>query len=224
MRNWRAKYGKVGDMEKRKLVIPRLVKNIAFFGFSDTDPGEELYDSAYEAAKFLAQKGYTIINGGGPGVMDASTKGAEAGGGETLTVTFDPKDAPGFEGRYVGNIPDVEIKTGNYIERMFKLLEHADFYVVFNGGTGTLSEFSTAWVLAKLYRGHHKGFVLYGDFWKAITKVLVKNMRIRKESVKLFEIVDSKEEIMEAIEKFEKQMGRLDHTHCRVCKEKAFMT
>ena len=156
--------------------------------------------------------------------MDASTKGAQAGSGETLTVTFDPKDAPGFEGQYVGNIPDVEIKTSNYIERMFKLLEYGDFFVVFKGGTGTLSEWATTWVLARLYHGHHKGFVLYGDFWRPVIEAVEKNLLIRDEEKRLFVVVTSKEEILWAIEEFEKEMSKVDHAHCKVCKERAFMT
>jgi hypothetical protein len=205
-------------------IQPRIVKKIAFFGFSETNPGEELYDSVYEAAKYLAGHGYAIVNGGGPGVMEAATKGAQAGGGQTLTVTFDPVDAPGFEGRYVANIPDEEVKTTNYIERMFKLMEHGDFYVVFNGGTGTLSEWATAWVLAKLYKGHHKEFVLYGGFWRPVVKMVEENLLIREEEKDLFSVVENKEEILEAIVRFEKKMERLDHEHCKVCKERAFMT
>lgn len=201
-----------------------LVKNISMYGFSDTKPGEELYDSVYDCAKFLAEKGYVIVDGGGPGVMQAATTGAESVGGRTVTVTFDPVNAPGFEGRYVKNVPDLEIKTDNYVERMFKLMEQGDFYVVFRGGTGTLSEFATAWVLAKLYKGHHKGFVLYGDFWKPIVDVLIDKMLIRDSARDVFEIVNSKEGVLEAINRFEKKMAKVDHTHCRICKEKAFMT
>jgi uncharacterized protein (TIGR00725 family) len=149
--------------------LPRpLIKNIAFFGDADTPKSDASYQDAYEIAKILAKEGYTIVNGGGPGIMDASTEGAEVVGGETLSVTFYPKDAPGFEGRYVGNVTDIEIKTGNYIERMFKLLEHGDMFIIFKGGSGTISEFGTAWVLAKIYYGHHKPFILYGDFWEDI--------------------------------------------------------
>ena len=202
----------------------RIVNNIVFFGFSNTDRGEELYDSVYDAAKFLAEKGFTIVNGGGPGVMYAATEGANDGGGHTITVTFDPKDAPGFEGRYVANIPDEEVKTKNYIERMFKLMEHGDFYVVFNGGTGTLSEFATSWVLARLYKGHHKEFVLYGGFWRPVVEAIENNMLIREEEKDLFKVIETKEEILDAIKDFEERMGQLDHTHCKVCKERAFMT
>jgi len=205
--------------------LPRpLIKNIAFFGDADAPKTSKLYKDAFEIAQIVAREGYTIVNGGGPGVMDASTKGAEAGGGETLTVTFYPKNATGFEGRYVGNVPDVEIKTTNYIERMFKLIEHADFYIIFQGGTGTISEFGTAWVLAKLYYGHHKPFILYGSFWKDVITSLKKHLSISKEELDVFEIVEKKEDILPTIEKFEEKLMKIDHTHCKICSEKAFMT
>ncbi|MBU1085526.1 MAG: LOG family protein [Candidatus Beckwithbacteria bacterium] len=187
------------------MTLGGFIKNIAFFGYSDFKESSKEYKQAFKAAQVLAKKGYTIVNGGGPGIMDASTQGAESVDGETLAITFNPKDAPGFEGRYVANRVDKEIKTKNYIERMFKLMEHADCYVIFNGGTGTLSEFGTAWVLARLYYPHHKPFILYGKFWKSIIKVLMEKMKIRSEAVKVFKIVESDEEMIKAILEFEEK-------------------
>ena len=205
--------------------LPRpLIKNVAFFGDAALPKTNPVYKDAYEVAKILGQKGYTIVNGGGPGVMNASTQGAEEGGGETITVTFNPENAPGFEGRYLGNIPDTEIVTTNYIDRMFKLLEHADMFIIFKGGSGTISEFGTAWVLAKLYHGHHKPFILFGDFWKDVITALKKGLNLDKEELDVFEIVTKREDVFPTIEKFEKKLMEIDHTHCKVCKEKAFMT
>jgi len=202
----------------------RLIEQIAFFGYSDYKKNSEEYKQAFNVAQFLAKKGYTIVNGGGPGIMDASTQGAESVGGETLAVTFNPTDAPGFEGRYVANRVDKEIKTKNYIERMFKLMEHADTYIIFNGGTGTLSEFGTAWVLARLYYPHHKPFILFGSFWKKIVRVFVDNMKVREEAMRVFKIVETKEEVVEVLVEFEKEMSEFDHGHCQICQDKAFMT
>jgi uncharacterized protein (TIGR00725 family) len=202
----------------------RLIKNIAFFGFSEFKPKTYWYKEAYDTAQLLAQKGYTIVNGGGPGIMDASTQGARSVGGETLAITFTPRDAPGFEGRYLANRVDKEIKTKNYIERMFKLLEHADAFVIYKGATGTLSEFSTAWVLARLYYPHYKPFILYGKFWHEIIKVLCAKLKIRKTALKVFKIVESKGEVLESLIEFEKEMETHDHSHCKICQDKAFMT
>lgn len=183
------------------------IKNIAFLGSSETKKGERLYDTAFKVAKLLASKGYVIVNGGGPGVMDASTQGAEKVNGETLSITFYPQSASGFEGRYPKNITDREIKTGNYIERTFKLLEHGDVYIIFKGGTGTFSEFSMAWCLARLYYGIHKPFILYGKFWEEIIRYFKNNMYVRGEELKVFKIVDKEEEVLAAIDGFEKEFS-----------------
>jgi len=182
-----------------------LIQNIAFFGSSEIKEKSHLYKQVFRAAQTLAKNSYVIVDGGGPGVMDAATQGAESVNGETISITFSPKNATGFEGRYPRNITDKEIKTGNYIERMFKLLEQGDLYIIFKGGTGTLSEFSTAWCLARLYFGYHKPFILFGSFWKEIIEVLKKNLFIRDEAEDVFKIVSSTQEILEAVKELEKK-------------------
>ncbi|OGM75128.1 hypothetical protein A2382_04170 [Candidatus Woesebacteria bacterium RIFOXYB1_FULL_38_16] len=186
-----------------------LIKNIAFFGDANIPESDPVYKEAFEVAKALAEHGYTIVNGGGPGVMNASTQGAEAGSGETISVTFYPKDAPGFEGRYLSNITDKEIITSNYIERMFKLMEHAHLFIIFKGGSGTMSEFGTAWVLANIYYGHHKPFILFGDFWIEIIDALKKNLNIDQKEMAVFEIITKKEEVCATIERFEKRLKQI---------------
>lgn len=205
-------------------MIRRQIKNIAFFGFSDFSRTSADYKEAFSVARHLAKSGYTIVNGGGAGIMDAATQGAESAGGETIAITFSPKEAPGFEGRYLANRVDKEIKTTNYIDRMFKLLEHADCFLVFKGGSGTISEFGTAWVLAKLYYPHHKPFILYGKHWHKIIATLKETMKIRPVELKVFKIVENEVDVVPALIEFEKEMSGFNHDHCRICKERAFRT
>lgn len=190
--------------------MAKKIQNVAIFGGAGAETNSNLYKEVFAVAKRLAQEGYTIVNGGGPGAMLAATEGAEAVNGKTLSVTFDPKDAPGFEGRYIKNQTDKEIKTTNYIERMFTLMEHGDCYVIFNGGTGTISELGTAWCLARLYYGNHKPFILYGDFWHEIIDVINKNMMMRSNDTKVFRIVNSVEEVLEAIQEFDQEKEELE--------------
>ena len=82
-------------------------------------------------------------------------------------------------------------------------MEHGDIFVIFKGGSGTISEFGTAWVLSKLYYGHHKPFILYGNFWAEIIDILRKYMNLDKRELSVFEIVDSPKEVLAAINKFE---------------------
>ena len=144
--------------------------------------------------------------------MEAATSGAKKGDGKTISVTFDPVNAPGYEGKYVGNVTDTEVVTTNYIERMFKLMENSDMFIIFKGGSGTISEFGTAWVLAKLYYGHHKPFILYGDFWIPIIDAIRDNMNIDAKEYSVFEICRNKEEVLRTIQKFEVKIITRDHT------------
>lgn len=183
------------------------VRNIAFFGDANIKKSDPVYKAAYATAKLLAANGFTIVDGGGPGVMEAATTGAKSEDGPTLSITFDPVDAPGFEGGYLGNVSDKKIVTTNYIERMFKLMQYGDMFVMFKGGSGTISEFGTAWVLAKLYYGHHKPFILYGDFWADIIDAFRKNMNIDNSEMSVFEIVNKPEQVLKAIYKFENKIS-----------------
>lgn len=202
----------------------KIIHKIAFFGDAAVLPESDAYKMAYASAKILAGQGFVVVNGGGPGVMEAATAGAESVQGETETVTFYPKYATGFEGKYVGNKADREIATPNYIDRMFTLMAESDMFLIFQGGTGTISEFGTAWVLGKLYYGHHKPFILVGSFWRPIVYAMKENLLLDDNEMNVFEIVDDVEEILPAIEHLEWKMQQVDHSHCKVCVEGAFMT
>lgn len=199
--------------EDKKYSSKRFIKNIAFFGDADISAADETYIAAFDVAESLAKEGYVIVDGGGPGVMEAATSGAKKGEGKTIAVTFDPVNAPGFEGKYVGNVTDKEVVTTNYIERMFKLMEYGDAFIIFKGGSGTMSEFGTAWVLAKLYYGHHKPFILFGDFWIPIIDAIRDNMNIDAKEYSVFEICKTKEEVLRAVQRFEMKIATRDHTN-----------
>src|SRR3972149_2458561 len=131
-------------------------KKITIFGFADAKEGDQVWKDAFATAKLLAENGDTIVKGGGPGVMRAATLGAHAGGGKAIGVSFYPKNAPLFEGRDKTNVIDEEIVTEHYLERTRKRLKMGAADVTFRGGPGPLWVFGMAWVLARLYFGHHK--------------------------------------------------------------------
>ncbi|KKU46191.1 MAG: hypothetical protein UX62_C0017G0011 [Microgenomates group bacterium GW2011_GWA2_46_7] len=199
-------------------------KKVAFFGDAAIGENDQVYLAAYHAAKRLAKHGYTIVNGGGPGVMNAATKGAESVGGRTESVTFFPEHATGFEGRYLSNNTDREIKTDNYIERMFRLMAESDIFLIFKGGTGTISELGTAWVLAKLYYGHHKPFILVGSFWRSVIGAIHDNLLIDAKEMDVFRIVDGIDDILPRMKELERELNKVDHSHCQHCGESVFMS
>lgn len=178
-------------------------EKITIFGFADAHEDRPVWKDAYETAKLLAENGYTILNGGGPGVMKAASLGAKAANGKVIGISFYPKDAPYFEGRDKSNPVDQEIRTDNYLERTLRLINDGDAYVIFQGGTGTVSEFGMAWGLARLYFGHHKPLILYGSFWHEIMEAIAKNMFVRGEELKVYRIVNTPEEVLAEIKKLE---------------------
>ena len=192
---------------------PETINRVAIFGFADAKEGDWLYEEAKTTAEVLAKEGYIIVDGGGPGVMKAASQGAKMAGGKVIGVTFYPKDEMDFEGKDPTNEVDEEVITHNYVERTLRLLERGQIYVIFNGGTGTISEFGMAWGLARLYFGHHKPLILYGDFWKEIIEAFKKNMKIRPEELQVFKIVNSCHDVMKAITEFGQEIMEGKHEH-----------
>lgn len=182
------------------------IKTVSCLGYADALPHDQVYKDAFEVGKILAQSGYAVADGGGPGAMRAATAGAESAKGHTIGVTFYPKDITNFEGRDLNNKFDREIKTNNYLERTLKLLEVGQAYVIFKGGVGTISEFGMAWELASLYSGHSKPLILYGKFWEKIMVTLVSQMIMRPENLQVYRVVETPEEVVATLNMFEVAM------------------
>ena len=199
----------------------RLIKTVSCLGFADAKEDDPLFKEAFAVGKILAEHNYVVANGGGPGVMRATTEGAKSVNGHVVGVTFYPKDVEIFEGRDKNNLFDEEIKSDNYLSRTLKLLEVGQAYVIFRGGTGTISEFGMAWGLARLYFGHHKPLILYGKFWENIMAAFIANMRMRPEEFQVYRVVNSPEEVIKALELFEVMMQH-EEKHNFSPAEKAF--
>ena len=181
------------------------IEKIAVFGHHSTREDEPLFKDVFNTTQILARHGYTIVQGGGGGVMLAAGLGAKAGGGKTIGVTYNPTKMEGighehFEGVTQENPMDEEIVTKNYIERTLTMMDLADLYLVFNGDSGTVSEFGMAWGLAKIHFGHHKPLILYGEFWHDIMESFGSNMMISETSLSVYAIVSRPHDVVKAFE------------------------
>src|SRR3990167_1547743 len=192
---------------------PTVVDKVTFLGYADAKVADDPFRAAFEVARLCAMEGYTIVNGAGPGIMKASTLGAHKENGQAIGVTFYPDDTAIFEGRDETNQVDHLIVEKNYLERTLKLLELGQIFVIFNGGTGTISEFGMAWGLARLYFGHHKPLILYGDFWQEIIFAFTRGMYIRPEERQVYKIVNKPSQVIEAIEEFKNMVAVQKHDH-----------
>lgn len=198
------------------------IQKVTVFGYADAKPESRLYKDAFDVCKVLAQAGYTIVDGGGPGVMEAASLGAKNGGGKVIGVTLYPKDVNNYEGVSKNNPIDEEIRTSTYVERTLKLMQEGQVYVIFNGGTGTMSEFGMAWGLARIYFGHHKPLILYGNFWQKIIRVLTENLLLRPEEKQVYRIVDTPHEVLKAIKEIEFEVESEKVKDLKISGEKGF--
>lgn len=180
-------------------------KSVAFLGGAEFKPGDETYRDAYTTAKYLAQTGLIIYNGGGPGVMRASTEGAKLVGGKVIGVTYYP-DNPhtNFEGRDPKNLFDEEVVTHDYFDRTKQLLLLSDIHIVFRGGTGTISEFGMAWAASRIRCGQERPIILFGEFWKNIIANLRRYMYMRPGELRLYRIVKSPDEAVDEVKRLTK--------------------
>lgn len=180
-------------------LIDHGIKSVAIFGSADVPREHGVTQDAFALAQACAREQVRVVNGGGPGVMEAVTRGAESAGGSSLTVTFAPKNARFFEGQAHTNIADEEIFTHNYAERINALIDNSDAFVILRGGTGTLSEWSLVWLYAHIYFGYHKPFVLVGEFWHELLDVVVRHFYIEQAEMRVFRIVATTEEVLPAL-------------------------
>jgi len=198
--------------------IKRLTKKVkvAFLGGSAWEPQDQTFKDSFEVSKILAEHGYIIVNGGGPGVMRAATLGASAAGKYAQVITYHPsKTKTHYEGIDLENTFDDEIITLDYFDRTKVMLQTTDVHIVFKGSIGTLSEFGMTWVSSWIHEPNAKPIVLYGKFWKEILDVLVKNLFIVNHETDLFKICETPEEVLEYLENLgfhDKNNGNSKHT------------
>ena len=182
----------------------KVIKRVAIFGDADAKKTDQHFIDAYNTAKLLAENGYIVVNGGGPGVMLAATQGAKMGGGRVETVVLDPKKKPAnYEGTNKENddLADKIIKTKDYPSRLNKLIEVGDAFVIFDGGVGTLSEVGLTWQMAKFDYANrvHEPLIFFGDKLADIVKDLVTRLNYDPLEEKLYQVVRTPEEVLETI-------------------------
>ncbi|MCA9379271.1 methyltransferase domain-containing protein [Candidatus Dojkabacteria bacterium] len=181
----------------------RAIQYVTFFGDSALPEESQIYQDVWQTAKLLAEQGFAIVDGGGPGVMKAATDGAEAANGHTVAIYWEPKMASIFEGKNLSNLTDESDSYSNYMMRTLGLIEKGHVYVVCKGGTGTISEFGMVWALAKLYYGKHKPVILYGEFWEELIECFQKAMILDDNELGVLHYAKTPEEVLKLVEAFE---------------------
>ena len=176
---------------------------VAFFGDAMVKKTDDTYLVAVETASLLAGRGnYIIVNGGGPGIMGAATEGAKKVGGKVELVIMNPKKEPdNYEGSDKNSLEYASkiYKVDSYEKRLSKLIDIADAFVIFKGGSGTLSEVGMVWEMAKFEYGYHEPLIFVGKEWGKVVKSITENMGFENIEKRVVVTVETAEEVLRAL-------------------------
>jgi hypothetical protein len=168
---------------------------VTIFGSSRLKPGNRYYDDAVILAKKLADDGFAIITGGGPGIMEGANKGAKKGKAHSVGLNIEiPSEQ--IPNRY----QDISLSFRYFFIRKLMFIKYAIAYIIFPGGFGTMDEFFEALTLVQTKRIKSFPIILYGtEYWEGLIdwmkKTLVEQGTILREDFSLFSLVDKPEEV-----------------------------
>ena len=134
------------------------------FGSARTQPEDPLYELARTIGRKLAEAGFAVITGGGPGTMEAANRGCQEGGGLSVGCNIElPREQ--FINRYV----DLGVEFRYFFARKTMFVKYADGFVILPGGFGTLDELFEAITLIQTGKVRHFPVVLVGSsYWSGL--------------------------------------------------------
>jgi len=182
--------------------LSKLKNAVSIFGSARVTPDDPYYQKTEKLARRLAEKGFSVITGGGPGIMEAANKGAaEAGGksvGMNIRLPFEQKPNP---------YANISIDYKYFFIRKVMFVKYAVAYVIMPGGFGTMDELFEALTLIQTRRIKSFPVILMGsEYWKGLVdwlkKTMVRSGMILPEDLDFIEIIDDPDEAVRHIQKF----------------------
>ncbi len=181
--------------------LSRLGPAVTIFGSARTKPDNPRYEQCVRTAKLLGEAGFTIITGGGPGMMEAANKGARDAGvcsvGLNIELPFEQD---------VNAYADLKIHFRYFFVRKTMFVKYAQAFVIFPGGFGTLDELFESLTLIQTRKIKHFPVVLFGsEYWGGLLEWLKNTMEVAGNiapgDLELFKVTDSPEEAVEHVVK-----------------------
>ncbi|MFP8488558.1 TIGR00730 family Rossman fold protein [Gracilimonas sp. Q87] len=174
---------------------------ISIFGSARTTPENEYYQLAVETADKITKKGFGVITGGGPGIMEAANKGAELAKGKSVGLGI---SLPFEQGINQHVDPDFMINFNYFFVRKVMFVKYAQGFVVFPGGFGTLDELFESLTLIQTRKIDQIPIILFGSsYWEGLVDWINKTMKgwgtISDKDTDLFHVTDSTDEVVDII-------------------------
>ena len=192
----------VNGFEKMSVIGPC----VSIFGSARTKEDDLYYKLATSIAKSIAEAGYGVITGGGPGIMEAGNRGANLAGGVSvglnIDLPFEQHDNP-----YIDN--DKSLDFDYFFVRKVMFVKYSQGFVVMPGGFGTLDELFEAITLIQTNKIEKFPIILVGtEFWKGLLDWIKNTMlvagTISSKDLELIHLVDTEKEVVDIIDAFYK--------------------
>jgi uncharacterized protein (TIGR00730 family) len=181
---------------------------VSFFGSARTARSDPMYAKARETAAALGGAGFSIITGGGPGIMEAGNRGARDAGAHSIGLDIElPHEQ--YENPYV----DISLDFHYFFARKVMFVRYASAFVVFPGGFGTLDELFEAATLRQTAKIRHFPIILFGTaYWEGLVGWLraqvAHNGNIAPADVDLLLVTDSVSEVLRIVQAAEHRRPR----------------
>lgn len=178
---------------------------VSIFGSARTPESSKYYKIAEDIAFQLTQKGYGIITGGGPGIMEAGNKGAHKGGGKSVGLNI---ELPFEQGSNKFIDADKILNFNFFFVRKVMFIKYSQGFVIMPGGFGTFDELFEAITLIQTEKILKFPIIMVGrDYWSGLIdwikdKVLTVEHNISPDDLDIIKIVDTAEEVVDEIDKF----------------------
>ncbi|WP_376774077.1 LOG family protein [Allostreptomyces psammosilenae] len=172
---------------------------ISVFGSARTPEGSTEYVAGVKIGSALANAGYAVITGGGPGAMEAANRGAVEAGGVSVGLGIELPFEQGLN-EYV----DIGINFRYFFVRKTMFVKYSQGFVVLPGGFGTLDELFEALTLVQTRKVTRFPVILFGsDYWRGlldwVTHTLVADGKASKADLELIHLTDDVDEVMELL-------------------------
>jgi len=177
---------------------------VSIFGSARTDSAHPYYQKAEKLASLFARNGYSVITGGGGGIMEAANKGALQGGADSvglnITLPFEQKPNP---------YASIQIEFKYFFVRKVMFLKYAQACIIMPGGFGTLDELFETMTLIQTQRIRKVPIILVGkEYWEGlidwVKDKFLKEKMISEKDLDLFHLLDEPNDIVQVVKDFHK--------------------
>jgi hypothetical protein len=175
--------------------------SVSIFGSTKIKPEDEVYQKAEQIGRLLAENGFGVITGGGPGVMEAANKGAASAGGNSIGLNIElpleQKPNP---------YANMTLHFRYFFVRKVMFVKYAVAYVILPGGFGTMDELFESMTLIQTHKIKPFPVILVGSsYWKGLLDwmkgVVLREGKISPSDLDILQVIDEPTEIVRAIKK-----------------------